>query len=102
MVALDTRVDEDLMQEGMAREFINRVQRMRKDSGLEISDRIRVLFSGDAEVRASVKRYQDYVRSETLALELGHVPVAGDDFTPWELNGHEAKIRIEKIAGCGH
>src|SRR5690606_38900370 len=75
-VALDPAIDEELRLEGIAREVINRIQRLRRDSGLEVSDRIRLEIAADAAASASLDRYRDYVARETLAeeVQLGHAP----------------------------
>ncbi|MGH7469207.1 MAG: isoleucine--tRNA ligase [Longimicrobiales bacterium] len=73
-VALDPTLDEALKLEGLARELVNRVQRARRDSGLEVSDRIRLgIFSDSAEVIQAAERFRTYIAGETLtvALETG-------------------------------
>ena len=55
-VALDTRIDDALRLEGLARELVNRIQRLRRDTGLLVSDRIRARIHGDAQVAATVAR----------------------------------------------
>jgi isoleucyl-tRNA synthetase len=69
-VALDATLTPELKAEGLARELVNRVQRLRKDAGLEISDRIRLGVAGGDEVRAAAKAHGDFIMAETLALEL--------------------------------
>jgi isoleucyl-tRNA synthetase len=69
-IALDPTIDEVLRLEGLARELVNRIQRLRRDAGLDVSDRIRLWIDGDPDVRASVERHRDYIAGETLALEL--------------------------------
>jgi len=67
-VALDPTIDQALMLEGLARELVNRVQRLRKDSGLAVSDRIELKIQGDAEVQNAVQKWRDYICAETLAV----------------------------------
>jgi isoleucyl-tRNA synthetase len=69
-VALDATLTPELKAEGLARELVNRVQRLRKDAGLEISDRIRLGVAGGDEVREAAKAHGDFIMAETLALEL--------------------------------
>ncbi len=69
-VALDPTIDEDLRLEGLARELVNRIQRLRRDGGLEVSDRIRLWVSGDDDVLAAADRHGEYITGETLAVEL--------------------------------
>lgn len=72
-VALDTEVDQDLMDEGIAREFINRVQNLRKSTGLQVTDKIRVLFTAEESTKTALSRYQDYICGEILAVEISQV-----------------------------
>ncbi|HSG49364.1 MAG TPA: isoleucine--tRNA ligase [Longimicrobiales bacterium] len=67
--ALDPALDDDLREEGLARELVNRIQRLRKDSGLEITDRIVLGIFGPAEVQAAARRWADFIAGETLAVE---------------------------------
>ena len=69
-VALDAALTPELREEGLARELVNRVQRLRKDAGLEVSDRIRLGVMGDSELLAAVQAHRDYIMHETLAVEL--------------------------------
>jgi isoleucyl-tRNA synthetase len=70
VVALDPTLSPDLIEEGLAREVVNRVQRLRKDADLEYTTRIDLSVSGDADVVAAVEAYQGYVMGETLARRL--------------------------------
>ena len=69
-VALDTTLTDDLVQEGLCREIINKVQNLRKKSGLEVSDRIRLRITGPAAVQAAVTRFSNRIVGETLAAEI--------------------------------
>ena len=68
--AIDPEITPALRAEGMAREVINRVQRMRKEAGLAVSDRIRLWISGDALVRESVETHRAWIAAEVLATAL--------------------------------
>ncbi|MEL6870305.1 MAG: isoleucine--tRNA ligase [Pseudomonadota bacterium] len=70
LVGLDTSLDADLLEEGLARELIRTVQETRKQGGLEVSDRIVLGIEGDAAVEAALARFQQLIMSETLASEL--------------------------------
>jgi isoleucyl-tRNA synthetase len=65
-LALDVEISEELLLEGIARELINRIQNLRKDSGLEVTDRINIRLSCEEKVSASVNTYLEYIRAETL------------------------------------
>jgi isoleucyl-tRNA synthetase len=69
-IALDPTIDDALRQEGVARELVNRIQRVRKDSGLAVSDRIALAVFGAAEVQSALQQHSDYVASETLAVDI--------------------------------
>jgi isoleucyl-tRNA synthetase len=74
-VGLDPAISESLRREGSARELVNRIQRLRRESGLEVSDRIELgLFSGDADVQLAVAEHGAYIAAETLAVDLVHGP----------------------------
>ncbi|HSL69134.1 MAG TPA: class I tRNA ligase family protein, partial [Longimicrobiales bacterium] len=99
-VALDPAVDDELRMEGLARELVNRIQRLRRDSGLAVSDRIRLRVLGDSEITAAVEQHRDYICGETLAVEL----VSGTDISTGtdlavvhdvELDGTRARIALE-------
>jgi isoleucyl-tRNA synthetase len=68
--ALDTTVTPELKLEGVAREVISRVQRMRKEAGLAVSDRIHLTISGDAPVVEAAETHRDWIADEVLATEL--------------------------------
>jgi len=66
--ALDPAITPSLREEGLARELVNRIQRLRKDSGLEIIDRIELGISGPAEIMSAAEAFRDFITGETLAL----------------------------------
>src|SRR5690606_12598053 len=72
-VAIDTELTDDLIAEGLAREFVNRIQNMRKDSGYDVTDRIKIKFSGDQELVNAINTFKDYVSTETLAEQISKV-----------------------------
>jgi isoleucyl-tRNA synthetase len=97
VVALDTQLDEPLEREGLAREFVNKVQNMRKTADLDIAQRIRLRFHGDATICAAVEAHRDYIESETLALTCVACdgPVEGGESL--DLNGHPVTIALEAV-----
>jgi isoleucyl-tRNA synthetase len=78
-VALDTELDEQLIAEGIAREFINRIQNLRKQGGLEVTDRIEIVYSAPAGISAAIQSLQEYVMSETLAISCTALDAAPAD-----------------------
>ena len=77
-IALDIPVTEELRLEGTARELINRIQNLRKQSGYEVSDRIRVLLPEDEELARVLGRYGSYIAREVQAVSIDQRA----DFTP--------------------
>ena len=69
-VALDVTINEELRQEGIARELVNRIQNLRKDSGFEVTDRIDVQLQANPEVVATIASNEAYIKSETLTEDL--------------------------------
>lgn len=97
-VALDPTVDEALRREGLARELVNRIQGLRRDSGLEVEDRIRLSISGDETVLDAARAFTDYIARETLAREV-RVERADDDAAspearPVQIDDMSARIGI--------
>ncbi len=98
MVAVTTELDEELKVEGMAREFVRRVQNLRKAADLHVTDRIRLYVAGGENLRKVLDQWGDYVKQETLALEIVEgVPegVARDTF---KLDGEEVMVGLEVMA----
>ena len=93
-VALEVELNEELKNEGMARELINRVQNIRKESGFEITDRIRLTVAPNEEVKKSVDSFADYIKAQVLAESISIEPNDGQevDFDEFKLN-----IKVEKI-----
>jgi len=80
-VALDPAIDEELLAEGLARELVNRIQRLRKDAGLEITDRIELAIGGADTIRAAAERHKAFIGGETLAIGVSvNGPVVERDF----------------------
>lgn len=96
-VALDTSLDKDLINEGIAREFVNRVQNLRKDSGFEVIDRIKIMYNSDNAIQNSINAKSEYIISETLAESI-EFQAENNDFETFELNDTSIKLKISKIA----
>ena len=69
-VALDISIDEDLRKEGIARELVNRIQNLRKESGFEVTDKIDIKLLKNGFVQEAVESNMAYIKTETLAAEL--------------------------------
>lgn len=96
-VAIDTELSEDLIAEGYAREFVNRVQNLRKDSGLDIIDRIKILYKTDTKLVDYVQKFYEYICNETLADVMQHVDDLENYGTEFEIADFKCTIVIEKI-----
>jgi len=98
-VALDFTISEDLKDEGIAREFVNRIQNLRKDSGLEVTDKIALQIENHAEIERAIKNNLDYICAETLAGSLELVSeINGDSAKEVEVeSGVETRIALQKL-----
>ncbi|TAL70395.1 MAG: isoleucine--tRNA ligase [Bacteroidetes bacterium] len=76
-VALDTQIDDELIKEGIAREFINRIQNLRKNSGFDVTDRIKILYDATENVTNAIEEKSAHIMSETLAEMLSHAKFEG-------------------------
>ena len=95
-VALDTALTDELVAEGFAREFVNRIQNMRKDAGFQVTDRIAIFYRGSDTLHTAVKSMTGYIKSETLAIELSDMFSPGEYSEKLEVNGEEVEIGIER------
>jgi isoleucyl-tRNA synthetase len=94
-VALDITITTELEQEGNAREFVNRIQKIRKDSGFELTDRITVIVAANNGLKESLAQFKDYICAEILADELELVGEL-DSGTEIEVNDVSLKVIVSK------
>jgi isoleucyl-tRNA synthetase len=92
-VALDTALNEELLQEGLARELVNKINTMRREMEFEVTDRIRICLQTTPRVLACFAKYRDYITHEVLAVDVQFGKCEG---TPWDLNGEETFISIHR------
>lgn len=92
-VALDVELSDELLNEGMARELINRIQNIRKEIGLEITDRINVTLSPDSKVEAALAGFADYIKAQVLA---DNVCIADNDGIATEIEDLNINIKVAK------
>lgn len=95
-IVLDLHLTQELIEEGLAREIVSKVQNMRKNAGFELTDRIRVEFITDDDVAAAVESFREYIISETLAVMVNRKTEGGDGFEKWDINGHQAEIKVSR------
>jgi len=97
-IALVTALTQELIDEGFAREMVNKIQNMRKSSGFEVTDFIRVSVSGTKPLREAVAKHREFIKSETLARELEFIDAeSADGGTEWSINGEKAAIAVAKL-----
>ena len=96
-VAVDTEMSVELIQEGIAREFINRLQNMRKEADFEVTDRITIGVTATENLKEAVVSMSDYIKQETLAEELLLEDLEVSDFIKtWEIGDSECTISIRR------
>ena len=94
-VALDVTISETLKDEGIARELVNRIQNLRKDSGFDVTDRIEVFLQKEAHIENAIKQNLDYIKLETLTEEL-QVVAQLDKGIEVSFDTIETKLYIQK------
>lgn len=96
-VAVDTKITPELMKEGLSREFINRIQNMRKEADFDVTDRIVIGYSGSGDLAEAVTSTRETVKSETLAEEIETTLLDVSDFVKsWEIEGSPCEISIRR------
>jgi len=101
VVAVDPRLSEDLIQEGLARELVHRVQRLRKEAGYEYTTRIELSVAGAADIVAAVSAFQSFVEGETLARKvvLGSVLDEADVTRELDIEARRVTIALRRHDG---
>ena len=92
-IILDTSLDQDLLDEGCAREFVSRIQQLRKANGYEVMDRIDISYSSDEAMDRAIDIHADFIKTETLADTIAVKTGVGEMFN---LNGHDTWIELAK------
>jgi isoleucyl-tRNA synthetase len=94
-VILDTTITPELIREGYMREFVSKVQQMRKDSDFNVVDHVKVTVECDEELAIALKDYEDRIKSDVLADE---IVFASDELAKeWDVNGKNVKIAVAKL-----
>jgi isoleucyl-tRNA synthetase len=94
-VAMDITITEELRMEGEAREFVNRIQNVRKDQNLELTDKISVKIGENALLKNSITQFNDYICAEILADKLEFVAEIKDGISI-EVNDYQLQVNIIK------
>ena len=95
-VMLDTTITDELREEGYLREVLSKVQNMRKDSGFEVMDNIDLYVSGDKTVIDVIKKYEEEIKKETLALEVKYDD-KNADYKEANINGLKLVMDVKKV-----
>jgi isoleucyl-tRNA synthetase len=93
-IDMDCTLDRTLISEGLAREVVNRIQKTRKELGLNVTDRINVDYSAHGELQNAIEEHADHIRKETLALSLN--AVTGPCSTIFEVDEHSLGLDIKR------
>ena len=93
-VIINTTLDKDLINEGIAREIVSKVQNLRKTSGFDIADRIDMIYSASKEVVDAVNEFKEYIMDEVLALTLEESNKAETEF---KINDYDMKVSIKQV-----
>ncbi|MCP9612209.1 isoleucine--tRNA ligase [Coprobacter tertius] len=96
-VALDITVTEELKREGIARELVNRIQNIRKSSGLDITDKIKVYVSSNPETNSAVEDYKDYIAKQVLANTIEITMELPGEITDLDFDGLKLPVSIIKV-----
>jgi len=94
VVAVDTVLTDELIQEGLVRDLVRQIQNMRKDSGFNVDDRIRIQYSAAGQLAQAITAHADYIRQETLAESI--TESRDESLTKVSLGGEEIGLGLEK------
>ena len=97
VVSLNTTLDANLINEGIAREFIHNVQNIRKEAGFNIEDRISIEFQGERELSEAILQFEKYISSETLALKIEESNLNHSGDFKSTILGKEISLNISKV-----
>ena len=92
-IILNTKLDDKLIEEGIARELVSKVQNLRKESNFNIIDRINLYYQSDELVEQSINDFEEFIKKETLAISIEKSENVDKEL---DLNGHNIKIKIER------
>ena len=96
-VAVHTAITSELENEGLVRELIHKIQLMRKEADFDLVDRIKIFYEANAKLRDAINDNLDYLKSETLALDVSASMEQGDVEQVLSINGIETKIVLQRI-----
>jgi len=91
-IILDTNLTKELIEEGLARELVSKIQNIRKELDLDIQDRIIVTYSANKDITKCISDYEEFIKKETLAVDIK----IGEATKEYDINGNMVKIDIKK------
>lgn len=94
-IVLETTITDELKEEGNLREILSKIQNLRKESGFEVADKIKLYVSGNSYLEGIIKKFEDQIKKETLSTEIAY----NDDkkYNDYKINGENFKIAVELI-----
>lgn len=96
-VAINVVLTDELRQEGLARDFVNRIQNMRKEANFNVIDRILVYYDGSEVLKNAIESQREYIKNETLADDLVNAIEKNDYEKKWSINGDSVIIGITRV-----
>jgi isoleucyl-tRNA synthetase len=96
-IALDTTLDESLISEGIAREFISKVQNIRKEREMDVNDKIRIMYKAESDLTGIIDAQKKYISEQTMAAEIVSGSEGLNGYDELNINGKQCKVSIVKV-----
>jgi isoleucyl-tRNA synthetase len=96
-VGVNTSISAGLQNEGLVRELIHKIQLMRKEANFNLVDRIKIFYQTDAKLKQAIEANLDYLKNETLAVEVTEGAVQGETSSVLNINGIETKVSLQRV-----
>lgn len=96
-IALDTKIDNELLEEGIVREFINRIQNFRRNNNFDLSDKVLIYYKTSENIDSVISKNIEYIKSETLSERISGENGHDFEFLKSDINGENFEVYLEKI-----
>ena len=96
-VVLDVHLTPELIDEGMTREIVSKIQTMRKEAGFEVTDRIEIGYAADGDAKRVLEQYKGEITSAVLAGEMKEGVISGGFTRELDVNGDKVTLSVKKI-----
>ena len=96
-IALDTKLDKELIEEGLVREFINRIQNYRKNNNFEVNDKIRIYIKSEVDFGKVISRNSEFISKEVGCIEISGKDFEGKEYIKTDINDVYCEFYIEKV-----